>query len=178
MKNASTFEDQLARRVAQLREDFDTSFARPWSSAARQANSILCFTADGARFAVALHGLQALSKAGPIVPVPSRAQALLGLTVLRAQVLPVYSLGGLTRSAAAGGACRWLALLRGASPVALALESLEGYADEGQMESAAGMDFVTGMVQQKEHLYALVDAGALYAAITQPTLGAEKGQDG
>lgn len=182
MKNGSTAsEDRLAQRLAQLRDEFDSSFARPWGGGERQANSLLCFTADGFRFAMALPELQVLSKAGPIVPVPSRSHGLLGLTVLRAQVLPVYSIGRLTHSSGAAGACRWLAVLRGPSPVALSLASLEGYAGDPQGERTpveAGWRFVSGMVKQNESLYAVVDSGALYAAITQPRAGAEKGQDG
>jgi len=84
--------DSLEQRLRQLREDFDNSFGRPWEPKAVEPNAILCFIVGGHRFAVPLAELQNIRSAGAIVSGPSGSTALLGLTVLRARMLPVFSL--------------------------------------------------------------------------------------
>ncbi|HEX3660398.1 MAG TPA: chemotaxis protein CheW [Acidobacteriaceae bacterium] len=173
--------DSLEQRLRQLREDFDSSFARPWEPKAAEPNALLCFTASGHRFAAALTELQAISKAGPVVPVPSGAPALLGLTVLRAKLMPVYSLPMLLGLAAGAPAeiC-WLAVLRGRRPAALALDTLAGFADPqpaGDASPEGIYPFAKGPVRHGDHLHVLLDCSGLYDAITHDPSPSMKAQE-
>jgi chemotaxis signal transduction protein len=172
--------DSIKSRLHKLRDEFDSNFARPWAPERQAGESLFCFTADDGRFAIPLTALQALVKAGPIVPVPSRAFGLLGLTVVRAKVLPVYSIGRFTGGAPRGAAPPWLASLRGPSPAALAIDSLDGYTQSDSLaDSAAGPagPFIQGIVQHNGYFYALLDCVTLYDTITQPVSHSMKGQD-
>lgn len=177
MKQTTANPHRLAARLERLRREFDSSFALPWKPETATEKSLLCFTADGVRFALPLASLQSVSKAEALQNVPSRSPALLGFSVLRAQVIPVYSLGSLTTAPGREGECRWLALLRGPWPVALAIESLDGYATQAAVGDApldVGSRFVNGMVTFNQALYAVVNASELYEAITQPSPHLEK----
>lgn len=162
--------DRLALRLSELRQEFDRGFARPIAAERRKPSEVLCFTAEGARFAVALTELQALAKAGTIVQVPSRSPALLGLTVVRARLMPVYSVAQLTGSSRQAANTSWLGVLRGTAAAALAIDSVEGYADRETASEAGASDirYVMGAVRHQNQLYALLDGERLYAAVTHP----------
>jgi purine-binding chemotaxis protein CheW len=170
-------EDPLAERLSALREEFDSSFSRPLKVETERGDSALCFTVDGLRYAVLLSGLQSLSRCLPLVAVPSRSRSLLGLAVMHAQAVPVYSLPRITRMSAPRGEYEWLAMLRGSAAVGLAVQSLDGYAQTApEMNISDGhTPFVSGMVKHKGFLYALIDAAGLYQAITQQSADLEKG---
>lgn len=174
-------EDSLEQRLRQLREEFDSSFARPWQPKAAESNAVLCFTAGGHRFAAPVAELQGISKAGPITPVPSDVPALLGLTVLRARLMPVYSLVTLLDvAAAAPSEVCWLAVLRGRRPAALALDTVAGYAETQVADNvAAGTlpPFAKGPVRQGNHWHILLDCAGLYDAITRTPFTSMKAQD-
>ena len=114
----------LERRLRDLRNEFDSSFARPWTPSRAQTEAILCFTAQGGKFAVPLSALQSVARAAAIIPVPSQAPALLGITVLRAKLIGVFAVAALLEMPPANSEVSWLAVLRGPRPAALALDSL------------------------------------------------------
>lgn len=170
----------LTGRLEELRREFDASFARPWTGDRWEPNSILCFTAEGSPFAVPLAGLERLAKAGEVAPVPSRSPALLGLTVVQARLMPVYSLARLIHMPPAAAPPAWLAVLRGPLPAALAVDALTGYTDSSSVTAAAqgsAPPFVTGSVAHQGRLHALLDCAALYEAITRPQANTTKGPD-
>jgi chemotaxis signal transduction protein len=172
--------DPLQQRLQQLRHEFDSAFARPVVERVADADTLVCFTADGGRFAIRSTGLQAFTRAGSIVPVPSRAPALVGLTVVRARLVPVYSLGRLMDASSIAVNPSWLAVLRGAEAVALGLDSLDGYAEQNAVAQEAGgasPRFAAGSVRHGNQLYALLDSQQLYEAITGGTAAQKKGQD-
>lgn len=170
----------LIARLEELRREFDSSFARPWRQQATHASTILRFTAQGLRFAAPLADLESLARAGDIVPVPARAAGLLGLTVVRARLMPVYSLARLTDLREAATQPVWLAVLRGAAPAALALDSLDGYADESTISAVpegSAPRFVRGSVGTGQDLRPLLDCATLYRALTRSLSADTKGQD-
>lgn len=158
----------LQRRLERLRREFDASFAEPLTEVDSGIGSLLCFTAGGARFAIPMLGLQSVTRCAAITAVPARSPALLGLTVVRAQIVPVYSLVHLTGIGDMVGACHWLALLRGAIPIALAVDALEGYAVDTALESTTGdaSGLVSGIVRHGTELFAALRAAELYERIT------------
>lgn len=169
--------DLLAQRLRALREEFDASFGRRWETENVRVGSVLCFTVDGLHFAVPLSGLQALSKYRSLVRIPSRSPALLGLVVLHAQAVPVYSLPRLTGAVVPQAEYEWLAVLRGSAAVAFAIETVDGYAERvaGAKPAEMRSPFARGFVKHHEYLYEIVDAAELYQAITQQPSGLEKG---
>lgn len=172
--------DPSEQRLRQLRDAFDSSFARPWMPARAEPNAILCFTVGAHSFAAPLTELQSIAKAGPIIHVPSRSPALLGLTVVRAKLMPVYSLAALLDVSAAPPEICWLAILRGRLPAALALDSLDGYADRQSVLASAGgatPQLVKGSVRYRERLHALLDCAGIYDAITRDAASLIKDQD-
>lgn len=170
----------LERRLRALRSEFDSSFARPWTPSRAQTEAILCFTAQGGKFAAPLTTLQSVARAGAIVPVPSQASALLGITVLRAKLLPVFSVAALLGMPSANSEVSWLAVLRGPRAAALALDSLAGYADAESIrktDAAASLPFVTASVRLQEEMFAVLDCERLYEEITRDPAGSETEQD-
>ncbi|HEY3706070.1 MAG TPA: chemotaxis protein CheW [Terracidiphilus sp.] len=164
----------LRMSLARLREEFDSSFALPLHAANAQAGRMLCFAAGAVKFAIPMGDLLALSRCGSIAPVPSHSPGLLGLAVVRAQVVPVYSLPRLTGAGAQTGDCHWLALLRGGVPVALAIDALDGYAFESAAQSVAGETgfsfpptWNTGLIRHNAELYATLRGAQIYDMITQ-----------
>lgn len=167
----------LQARLERLREEFDSSFAEPLKSLDLQKEQLLCFSAGGARYAMSMADLQSLARCASVTPVPSRAPALLGLAVVRAQVVPVYSLTRLTGLGAQDTQCHWLAILRGTAACALGLETVEGYAAGNAIEfTVAGSDsqLVNGAVKHSGHLYAVVHGAEIYDIITRA--GSEEGK--
>lgn len=172
--------DFLEQRLHRLREDFDSSFARPWEPARMASNTILCFTVGGHRFAAQLRQLQSIARAGPVVRVPSRSPALLGLTVLRARLMPLYSLMTLLEMPGAAAETCWLAVLRGNRPAALAIDALAGYADPetGSAPAEGAMPrFAEGLVRCRDQVHALLDCAGIFDAITRDPLTSRNEQD-
>lgn len=162
--------DHLQQRLRELREDFDSSFARPWAEERQEANTILCFTVAGHSFAAPLAELQSISKAGRVVQVPSRSPALVGLTVVRAKLMPVFSLTSLLGVPGSPSETCWLAVLRGRMPAAIAADALVGYAERSSASEApegGAPRSVRGSVRHGGQLYALLDCAGIYDAVTQ-----------
>lgn len=171
----------LEQRLRQLREDFDSSFARPWEPREPEPNAVLCFSAGGHRFAAALAELQNIGKAGAILPLPSRSPALLGLTVFRARMLPVFSLLKLlnVHPLVPAEIC-WLLLLRGRRSAAVAVDALDGFAESQFAGDACGekmYPFAKGPVRHRDHLHVLLDCAALCAAVTRDPFPSTEAQD-
>lgn len=164
------------RRLDRLRQEFDASFAEPIAQTDTRIERLLCFTAGGAKFAIPMAGLQAVAHCSSVTSVPSRVAALLGLTVVRAQILPVYSITHLTGIGEQSGTCHWLAILRGASPVALAIDTIEGYASDTALETAAGdlSGLVSGIIRHGNDLFAALRAPEIYQRITSGNSGQGK----
>jgi len=92
----STAGSELLGKVAEMRRQFDESFARPRPHHLPAGESMLAIVVRGEPFAVRLAetaGLAALE--GKILPVPSEAKELLGLIGHRGTVVPVFSLAAL-----------------------------------------------------------------------------------
>ncbi|HEX4065503.1 MAG TPA: chemotaxis protein CheW [Acidobacteriaceae bacterium] len=172
--------DSMDQRLRQLREEFDSGFARPWESQRADKNITLCFIAAGQRLAAPLTQLRSIAKAGPIVPMPSQAPALLGLTVLRAKLMPVFSLAVLLEVPATLAEVCWLAVLSGRRSAALAVDSLVGYADQEPVQGTpAGVmpPHTNGFVPYGDQLHALLDCTGIYDRITQDRPTPTKDQD-
>jgi chemotaxis signal transduction protein len=122
----STAGSELLGKVAEMRRQFDESFARPRPHHLPAGESMLAIVVRGEPFAVRLAetaGLAALE--GKILPVPSEAKELLGLIGHRGTVVPVFSLAALLGYSSGTAAPHWLLFCRGPAPLGLAFEQLE-----------------------------------------------------
>jgi chemotaxis signal transduction protein len=119
---------QMTGRAAELRRDFDRSFAvAPMSAdAARQDLLAVCLATR--RFALRLSDIAGLFVDKKVVSVPGSGPTLLGIAGFRGALAPVYDLQkilGLAAIQAPGARARWL-VIAAEAPVAFAFEAFEG----------------------------------------------------
>lgn len=117
--------DDLA---AGLRRSFDQSFAVAGAAGTEEVDDFLLVRVSDDPYALRIAEIGGISTAGPIVRAPSRRAELLGLAGIRGTVSCVYSMAvllGLPRENTAS--VLWLALSRGADPLAFAFGRLEGF---------------------------------------------------
>ncbi len=107
-----------------LRQAFDLSFARAPREEIGQRESLLAIRMGGDPYAVRLGEIAGLHVDRRIMVLPTPVPELLGVAGFRGQIAPVYDLASLCGHARAAST-RWLILLRGREPVALAFETFE-----------------------------------------------------
>ena len=79
-------------RASELRDEFDRSFAVAPAGDTSTPYELLQIELAGEPYALALSEIRSLHVDLAIVPVPSRAPALLGVIALRGAIVPVYDL--------------------------------------------------------------------------------------
>ena len=137
--------------AAQLREQFDRSFAEPERTGGAASEPLLCIRIGGDPWAVRRADVRRLVAHGRIVPVPSTAPAMMGVLGLRGELIPVHSLRALLgyRAEPPSG---WVIVARSAERLGLAFDFFEGQqiVPAEQLSSAAG---------PRPHVRAVVAAG-------------------
>ncbi|HVT81301.1 MAG TPA: chemotaxis protein CheW [Phycisphaerae bacterium] len=116
------------RIAAALRTAFDTTFAQPPTLSSTATTALLMVRVAGQQFAIKRSEMSGLAHADNIAPVPGPSAAFLGVTGLRGQILPIWSLAGLMGIAAAPPQPEeWLVLLGEGSrdACAFACETIE-----------------------------------------------------
>ena len=83
---------QVGKRAAQLRRDFDSSFANPPPVAGEAVQDLLAIRLGARRFALRLSEIAGLYADKRITPVPGAAAGMLGIAGFRGSILPVYDL--------------------------------------------------------------------------------------
>jgi chemotaxis signal transduction protein len=119
-------EGRLADRVAELRTAFDRGFAEAPLPAHEEAVSFLRIRLAAHAYVVALSEVAAVLADKPITPIPSAAQALLGVVAHRGDVVPVFSLRGLLGHGA-DERPRWLLLAGAERKAGFAFDGLDGH---------------------------------------------------
>jgi chemotaxis signal transduction protein len=114
---------QVSRRAAQLRRDFDSSFAKPPLAGGETGQDLLAIRLGTRRFAIQLSEIAGLYADKKITPVPGAAAGMLGIAGFRGLILPVYDLQVLL-DRSSSSASRWLVVAAGA-PVAFSFEAFE-----------------------------------------------------
>jgi len=113
----------MSDRLADLRREFDESFAVPARVKAREGESYLAVRIGGDAYAIRVADIGSVVAAPRICKLPSRHAALLGLAGHRGRIIAAYDsrilLGYPARSD-----LRWLVVV---GSIALAVEGLEGY---------------------------------------------------
>lgn len=116
-----------AKTAEALRREFDASFARTPAAEAEAAEDLLALRVAGAPYAIRVREIRGVAAARKVVPLPTRLPELLGLTGMRGELIPVYSLAALLGYARDAGPPRWLAFGGGRGLVALAFDAVDGH---------------------------------------------------
>ena len=116
----------MRRTAVKLRRDFDAAFAEPALQEEAGHVDLLLIASGGARYALRLAEIAAITADPKITAVPAAAPALLGLAFAGGSLVAVYDLAAVIGHQPAA-APRWLALAAGSTPVALAFDHLEGH---------------------------------------------------
>lgn len=112
---------------AELRRTFDAAFAVEAGGTAPRTIDLLAVRVAGASYAVRVSEISALVADKPVTPLPTPVAELLGLANAGGTVVPVYDLGALLGHQPTAGAPRWMVVARGATPVGLAFDQLDGH---------------------------------------------------
>lgn len=160
-------EDLLA-----MRREFDMGFAREPSAGREAGEGMLALRAGGRQWALRLSELAGLHAGKLVVPVPGSFPGLLGVASFRGQAAAVYDLGVLLgEPARQGPAPRWMALARGAEPVALAFDGFDGHFEMQPSDLAKAGQDGQGMAKGFDSarrggaMLAIVDVAALLAGV-------------
>jgi len=110
--------------AADLRREFDLSFAQAWRAQTAPLRQLLAVRVGGDAYALDLDDIAGLVVDRRIVPIPTPVPELLGLAGFRGQVAAVYDLAALLGYPRRDG-LRWIVLVRHAQLVALAFDAFE-----------------------------------------------------
>lgn len=116
----------MTDRASELRTSFDRGFGEPLPGDKPDTFDYLRVRVAGEPFALALTEIASLHVDLRIAPMPSPARELLGLTSLRARLVPIYDLR-LATSASAELPARWIVLVRGGA-AGFAFDGFDGFA--------------------------------------------------
>ncbi|WP_434634788.1 chemotaxis protein CheW [Chromobacterium sp. CV08] len=159
----------LAESAAALREAFDRSFALAPVLPTAGGVKLLTIRTGNEPYAIRLADIRGLHADRRILALPGPLPELLGVTSFRGQIVPVYQLAALLGKAASA-APRWMVLVQGSAPLALAFEVLESHisASPGQWiasADAAGPRRSLEGVRTEAGVVPVLDIGALAAQI-------------
>jgi purine-binding chemotaxis protein CheW len=173
----------LEQTVAELRLDFDRSFAGAPETTRPEVLDLLLIRCGGQRYALRLSDVAAVHAERRIVAVPSPDAELLGLVGLRGSVAPVFDLA-LALGHPRAGDSRWLLELRSPKPCALAFSELLKHVRLSGAElapvasSAATHRLASASAPSPEGPVAVIDLMAVYAELTgqqkPPTPGGQR----
>jgi chemotaxis signal transduction protein len=140
---------EFARRLVELRESFDKTFALPPPATAVDTIGLLAIRVGGGAYAVRVDELADVQGACKVVPLPGGRPELLGLAGIRGRLVPVYSLAallGLGKTAS----WTWLAICGSQQPLGLTFDDLEGYiqASPADLYPAAEIERSRGHVRE------------------------------
>jgi chemotaxis signal transduction protein len=159
---------RTAQRAAELRLDFDRSFADPLSVAGAAIQHFLAIRLDAQHFALRLADISGLFAEKKVTPIPGADEYLLGIAGFRGVVTPVYDLKRVLgrRSAAVP---RWL-VVAAAARVALAFDGFEGQlriapAAIATAQSTDDRAFTNGVLQIGHLLRPIIDLSRVLKAL-------------
>ena len=150
----------LQRSLADLRRDFDDSFALPPRPVSEQPDSFLIVRAGGEEFAARAAHIAAVVKRRSIMPIPARVPCLLGLTTIRGTLLPVYDAAMLLGLRGSGGEGSWFIEVGRETPVALLFDEFAG-----RVELARSDLYESDGSGARKHLRVTARIGARHRAV-------------
>jgi purine-binding chemotaxis protein CheW len=114
-------------RVGELRREFDRTFAEPPRTGRGDTEDVLAIRIAGAAYALRVSEIRSVHRDCRWTAAPGRHPGFLGLTGVRGEAVPVYSLGTLLGAAVADASPRWLVLCGGAARIGMAFDGFEGF---------------------------------------------------
>ncbi len=115
-------------KAAELRNDFDSARALPFSTqAAERAEGLLAIRVCGDAYAIKASEISGLARDRRIIAFPSPILEALGMASIRGALVPVYSLAALLGYTADTEQPRWLVLCGAENPVAFAFNDFDGF---------------------------------------------------
>jgi chemotaxis signal transduction protein len=118
-------EGLLKNKAAELRQDFDGSFAEEPHAASTQTEDLLSIRIDNDPYALRLTEIAGLFADRAITPLPGPAPELLGIAGIRGAMIPIYDLRRLL-GYAGNGAPRWFVLTANAT-IGLSFDQFEAH---------------------------------------------------
>jgi chemotaxis signal transduction protein len=119
-----------ARRLAELRQAFDASFALPPAPPRDDTVDLLAVTVGADRVAIPLTTMSGLVADRVVTPLPGSPPDLLGVAGLRGHLVPVYDLARVSGRAwqpVVSAPRRWLILAGGSPAFAVAVDRVDGH---------------------------------------------------
>jgi len=113
-------------RLAELREEFDSSFSRPIRRHDVDHVELLAINAGGRAYALLLAQTSGVYPDRPVTPLPGPVPALLGVAGFGGAIVPVYDLAALLGHPVPDRP-RWLVMAGGEPVLAFAFHGLDGH---------------------------------------------------
>lgn len=113
--------------AAELRSEFDSSFASPVRDPDAAGEQFLAVRSSGQALALRISDLTRLEGQRAVTPLPGDRRELLGLAGVQGRLMPVFCLASLLGYTRTVADWRWLAVAGQSDPVGLALDSLDAF---------------------------------------------------
>ena len=162
------------KTAAQLRQDFDHSFALPPSVASAQGEDLLMIRVAGDPYAIRLQDIAEIVTDRRVVAIPSVTPDLLGLAGIHGGIIPVFGLSSILGYAPDPGSPRWMIICDAEEPMALAFSDFEGYwrlptsalhADENYRSTREHVKYVDKIASTPDGVRAVISMTLIMAAI-------------
>lgn len=114
-------------KAAQLRQEFDQSFAAKPLSAVQELEALLEIQVGGDAYAIRLSEITGIITGRKLVSVPAVAPHFVGVSGIRGGIVPVFSLASMLGRAHGPDSVRWMVLCGTDEPIALGFSGFEGY---------------------------------------------------
>jgi len=175
----SAVNQEFTRRLSELRESFDKSFALPTSTTSHTFVGMLAIRVGRNQYAMRIDELADVQGACKVVPLPGARSEMIGLAGIRGRLVAVYSLAALLGHGDAEG-WNWLAICGTGKALGLAFGDLEGYvqAPQADLYPAAEVDGARAHVSEvlrSENVTRIVVSTSSIIAMLGDANGARKG---
>ena len=160
-------------KAAQLRQDFDGTFAMPASLASQEVEDLILVRVAGDPYAIRLIDIAEIVTECKVVSVPAVTPDLLGLAGIHGGMV-VFSLSSVLGYAPDPGSPRWMILCGTEEPIALAFSDFEGYVrlpasalyvDENMSTAREHMKYVNQVASTPDGIRAVISIAQIMATI-------------
>lgn len=117
----------LETRAADLRSAFDRSFALPPAQAPEELDDLLTIRVAGLPYAIRLREVAGIVARRKVISLPTTGSHLLGVSGIRGDIVPVFSLASVLGHDPATDSPRWMILCKTTDLLGLGFSDFEGY---------------------------------------------------
>lgn len=155
-------------KAAQLRRDFDQSFAAKPALATQDVEALLSIQVSGDAYAIRLSEITGIIHGRKLVSVPAAAPHFVGVSGIRGGIVAVFSLASMLGRAHRPDSVRWMVLCGTDEPIALGFSGFEGYlrVPKSALHSdGSAHKYVDAVVTSESGLRAVLGLSLVVAAI-------------